>query len=412
MLDRNQFDENQIEGNELVETTLDSIVSHDQTPNKSRILIADDSATIRATLAKAVNDEFESVGASDGEQAWNLLSEDASIELVVTDLAMPGLDGFGLIRRIRDSESSRIRNTPVIVVTGANDTAARERAFVEGANDFIAKTSDHVEFLARVRAHQKLAQTIRELESSRRFLREQANTDPLTKLANRRNFFTMVSTILAQMHRQNEHFSVVMLDIDHFKRINDTYGHQAGDFVLVELAEVLSGAIREGDLLARMGGEEFVVASPYTNRLAAIVLSERLRKSVEDKKFLFEGNQIPVTISLGVASKTKSTDDIDKLIAVADSRLYMAKEKGRNRICASDRSRNERITESVVVCPKVDEALTMIKHGNTFRLLPHLHELTEQLIPLFELINDQDIDQPFDLQEIRKTIEALESMDD
>jgi predicted signal transduction protein with EAL and GGDEF domain len=180
----------------------------------------------------------------------------------------------------------------------------------------------------------------------------------------------------------------------------------------VELAQVLSSAIREGDLLARMGGEEFVVASPYTNRLAAIVLSERLRKSVEDKKFVFEGNQIPVTVSLGVASKTNGTDDIDKLIAIADARLYMAKEKGRNRICASDKSRNGRITESVVVCPKVDEALTMIKHGNTFRLLPHLHELAEQLLPLFELINEQDVDQPFDIDEIRKTIEALESLDE
>lgn len=399
-------------GTELVDETSKYDVSHNQIPDKSRILIADDSATIRATLAKAVKDEFFAIGASNGDEAWKLLEKDPSIELVVTDLAMPGLDGFGLIRRMRASENSRIHNTPVIVVTGANDTEARERAFVEGANDFIAKTSDHVEFLARVRAHQKLAQTIRELESSRRFLREQANTDPLTKLANRRSFFSLVSTVLAQMHRQNQHFSVIMLDIDHFKRINDTYGHQAGDFVLVELSKVLSSAIREGDLLARMGGEEFVVASPYTNRLAAIVLSERLRKSVEDRKFVFEGNQIPVTISLGVASKTKGTDDIDKLLAVADSRLYIAKEKGRNRICASDKSRNERITESVVVCPKVDEALTMIKHGNTFRLLPHLHELIEQLVPLMELINDQKVDPPIDLQSIGRTIDALIHLDD
>lgn len=398
-------------GNKTDDSALELEVSSAPVANKSKILIADDSATIRATLAKAVNDEFVSIGAGDGEEAWNLLLNDPGIELVVTDLAMPGLDGYGLIRRMRDCEISRINNTPVIVVTGANDTDARERAFIEGANDFLAKTSDHVEFLARVRAHQKLAQTIRELESSRRFLREQANTDPLTKLANRRNFFQMSSTILAQMHRQNEHFSVVMLDIDFFKRINDTYGHQAGDYVLVELAKVLGGAIREGDLLARMGGEEFVVASPYTNRLAAIVLSERLRKSVEDKKFVFEGNRIPVTISLGVAAKTKATDDIDNLLAVADARLYIAKEKGRNRICASDKNRNERITETVVVCPKVDEALTMIKHGNVFRLLPHLHTLAHQLIPLLELINEQDIVPPFDLDAIRKTIEALESLE-
>jgi predicted signal transduction protein with EAL and GGDEF domain len=180
----------------------------------------------------------------------------------------------------------------------------------------------------------------------------------------------------------------------------------------MELSKVLSGAIREGDLLARMGGEEFVVASPYTNRLAAIVLSERLRKSVEDKKFVFEGNRIPVTISLGVAAKTKGTDDIDKLLAVADSRLYVAKEKGRNRICASDRNRNERISETVVVCPKLDEALTMIKHGNIHRLLPHLHELAEQLIPLLELINQQKVDPRIDLDALGKTIEALGSLED
>ena len=193
---------------------------------KSKILIVDDSATIRATLSRAVKGEFTSVIATNGEQAWRLLLEDPSIKLVVTDLAMPELDGYGLIKRIRSSDLARIVSMPLIVVTSAEDTKARERAFVEGANDFIAKTSDHVEFLARVRAHEKLAKTIHELEESRRFLKEQANTDPLTKLANRRNFFQVASRDMAQMQRQSEYFSLIMIDIDHFKRINDTYGHR------------------------------------------------------------------------------------------------------------------------------------------------------------------------------------------
>ncbi|WP_455365905.1 diguanylate cyclase, partial [Kaarinaea lacus] len=291
---------------------------------KPKLLIVDDSATIRATLSRAVGDEFDSLEATNGEEALQLLVNDNEIDLVVTDLAMPRMDGYELIKQMRAHESSRLVNMPVIVVTGANDTAAREKAFIAGANDFIAKTSDHVEFLARVRAHVKLAQTIQELEQSRRYLKEQADTDPLTKLANRRSFFASASTSLAQMQRQKEHFSIIILDIDHFKRINDTYGHQAGDVVLQQLANVLSTAIREGDSLARIGGEEFVVASPYTNRLAAIVLSERLRKAVEDAEFMFEGNRIPVTISLGVASMNKGDDDVDKLLAVADSRLYLA----------------------------------------------------------------------------------------
>jgi len=380
----------------------------EENPRKPKLLIVDDSATIRATLSRAVGDEFDSHEATNGEEALQLLESDQEIDLVVTDLAMPKLDGYGLIKRMRDHISSRLINMPVIVVTGANDTEAREKAFIAGANDFIAKTSDHVEFLARVRAHVKLAQTIQELEQSRRYLKEQADTDPLTKLANRRSFFASASTSLAQMQRQNEHFSIIILDIDHFKRINDTYGHQAGDVVLQQLAMVLSLAIREGDSLARIGGEEFVVASPYTNRLAAIVLSERLRKAVEDSEFVFEGNRIPVTISLGIASKTSGDDDVDKLLAIADSRLYLAKQKGRNRICASDKpGKADRLADSDLVCPKLDEAITMIKHGNTFRLQPHLHELGEQLLPILELIN-QHTGSKLDMEAIIAALAELE----
>ena len=142
---------------------------------KPPILIVDDSATIRMTLSRAVKDEFQPVEAVNGEQAWEFLSSDARIELVITDLSMPELDGFGLIKRIRESVVSRINNIPVIVVTGAEDTDAREKAFKAGANDFLTKNSDRVELLARLRAHQKLAATIRQLEESQRVLREQAN---------------------------------------------------------------------------------------------------------------------------------------------------------------------------------------------------------------------------------------------
>ncbi|MEJ2179997.1 MAG: diguanylate cyclase [Gammaproteobacteria bacterium] len=400
-------------GNETASLYLDDQPADDSySSRKPKLLIVDDSATIRATLSRAVGDEFDSLEATNGEEALQLLIDDLEIDLVVTDLAMPRMDGYDLIKQMRAHESSRLINMPVIVVTGANDTAAREKAFIAGANDFIAKTSDHVEFLARVRAHVKLAQTIQELEQSRRYLKEQADTDPLTKLANRRSFFASASTNLAQMQRQNEHFSIIILDIDHFKRINDTYGHQAGDVVLQQLAAVLATAIREGDSLARIGGEEFVVASPYTNRLAAIVLSERLRKAVEDAEFVFDGNRIPVTISLGVASMNKGGDDVDKLLAVADSRLYLAKQKGRNRICASDKTgKTDRLMDLDMVCPKLDEAITMIKHGNTFRLQPHLFELNEQLIPILELASQQGTDPALDMEAIKQAIESLKKLE-
>ena len=357
---------------------------------KPPILIVDDSATIRMTLSRAVKDEFQPVEAVNGEQAWEFLSSDARIELVITDLSMPELDGFGLIKRIRESVVSRINNIPVIVVTGAEDTDAREKAFKAGANDFLTKNSDRVELLARLRAHQKLAATIRQLEESQRVLREQANTDPLTNLANRRFFTHIANKELALMRRQKEHFAVLMMDIDHFKSINDTYGHQAGDYVLTQVAQTLYDCIREEDMLARIGGEEFVVSSPYLSRLAAIVLAERLRKSIEARVITFEGNQIPVTMSLGIAVRPQDGEELDELIAAADERLYIAKQNGRNRFCASDKNqRNDREVDVDMVCPKMDEALAMIRHGNLHRLMPHLPKLLEDLIPLFELVNEE-----------------------
>ncbi|HEC19518.1 MAG TPA: diguanylate cyclase [Gammaproteobacteria bacterium] len=375
---------------------------------KPLILIVDDSPTIRLSLSRALQDEFMPVEAVDGEQAWEFLNSDSRIEVVITDLSMPKLDGLGLVKRMRDSVVTRVCNMPVIMVTGDDDTAAREAAFKAGVNDFVAKTSDRVELLARLRAHRKLAVTLRELEESQRELREQANTDPLTRLANRRFFTQIANKELSLMRRQKEHYAVLMLDIDHFKNTNDSFGHPAGDHVLKQVARVLSENIREEDTVARVGGEEFVVSSPYTNRLAAIVLAERLRKAVEALDIQYEGNSIPVTISIGIAMQPQDGDTLDALLAAADERLYTAKNAGRNRFCAASKHQTEQTVDADKVCPKLDEAITMIKHGNLQRLMPHMPKLLEELIPLFELANEESPVQ-IDVDEVRGAIIALKA---
>jgi diguanylate cyclase (GGDEF)-like protein len=374
---------------------------------KPFVLIVDDSPTIRMSLTRFIQDEFEPVEAANGEEAWEHILGDERIEVVLTDLSMPGLDGYGLVSRLRDSVVSRIQNLPVIVVTAADDTDAREKAFKAGANDFVAKTSDRIELLARLRAHQKLANTIRQLEVSQRELREQANTDTLTGLANRRFFEQIANKELSLMRRQKEYFAVLMMDIDHFKTVNDTYGHAAGDYVLVQVSRCLSQTIREEDMVARIGGEEFVVGSPYTNRLAAIVLAERLRKAVESLVIEFEDNQIPVTISIGIALLPQAGENLEDILAAADERLYVAKQNGRNRFCAADKKSEDREIDVDMVCPKIDEALAMISHGNLHRLLPHLPKLLEDLIPMFELVNEETSSRKIDVDEIRSVIESL-----
>ncbi|MBN4079396.1 diguanylate cyclase [Beggiatoa alba] len=379
---------------------------NDTLDSKPLILIVDDSPTIRLSLSRALQDEFMTIEAVDGEQAWQFLSGDSRIEVVITDLSMPKLDGLGLVKRMRNSVVTRVRNMPVIVVTGADDTDAREGAFQAGASDFVTKTSDRVELLARLRAHRKLAVTIRELEESQRELREQANTDVLTGLANRRFFIHIANKELSLMRRQKEYFAVLMMDIDYFKRTNDTFGHAAGDYVLAQVARALANNVREEDTVARVGGEEFVASSPYTNRLAAIVLAERLRKAVESLDLQYEGNAIPVTISIGIALQPQDGDDLERLMAAADERLYIAKQMGRNRFCATDKYHKERTVDVNMVCPKLDEAITMIKHGNLQRLVPHMPKLLEELIPLFELVNEES-PVHIDVDEVRGAIMAL-----
>ena len=374
---------------------------------KPFVLIVDDSPTIRITLTRFVQEEFIPVEASNGEEALEQIMGDERIEVVLTDLSMPGMDGYDLVSKLRESVVPRVQNLPVIVVTAADDTDAREKAFKAGANDFIAKTSDRVELLARLRAHRKLAHTIRQLEASQRELREQANTDTLTGLANRRFFEQIANKELSLMRRQKEYFAVFLLDIDHFKTVNDTYGHAAGDSVLVKVAHCLSRTIREEDMVARIGGEEFVVASPYTNRLAAIVLAERLRKAIENLEIQFDGDQIPVTISIGIALFPQAGDTLEDILASADERLYVAKQNGRNRFCAADKKNEDREIDIDMVCPKMDEALAMIRHGNLHRLMSHLPKLLEDLIPLFELANEESSSRKIDVDEIRTVIEAL-----
>lgn len=373
---------------------------------KPLILIVDDSPTIRMSLHRALEGEYRPLEADDGEQAWELLQRDPAIKLVITDLSMPRLDGFGLTRRIRASEEARFHNLPVIVVTG--DTEAREQAFHTGANDFLTKDSDRIELLARLRAHLKLADTIRQLEASQRELREQANTDPLTGLANRRFFGQITNKELSLMRRQQDYFSMMMIDIDHFKAVNDTYGHSAGDHVLREVARCLANSLREEDTIARIGGEEFAVSSPATNRLASIVLAERLRKAVEGLELEYEGSHIRVTISLGIALRPHDGDSLEDLLTVADERLYLAKEQGRNRFCVTDKTpRNEHEDAVDMVCPRMDEALAMIRHGNLHRLIPHLPKLLEDLIPFASLVNEQSPGAQVDLDQLRAVIAAL-----
>ena len=301
------------------------------------ILLVEDSPTTLSLLSKPLSENYSPLAAHDGVDAWKLLQAHPEIELVITDLDTPRISGQELLVKIRQSDNPQISNLPVIVVAGAVEKDNRDLAFKNGANDFVTKPIDSSELQARVRVHHKLARTIRELEMSRRALAEQATTDPLTRLKNRRAFFQEGRQGFALSQRSHNSLSVMELDIDHFKRVNDTYGHQAGDKVLIGVARLLTRMSRSVDTVARMGGEEFAIILPETNRGGAAVLAERIRAAAANMPFHASGRRISLTISIGVAtSGNDEADSITALLRIADRRLYIAKERSRNRVCVTD----------------------------------------------------------------------------
>lgn len=307
------------------------------TPKLPRILLVDNSKTSATIVSRYLRGQYEVMRAADGVDAWNQLIADTgrTIDLVVTDIEMPRLDGHELLARIRTSELKRLRDLPVIVMTTTDDNADRLAAFENGASDFVGKPLELLELQARIRLHQRLASTMRELEASQEHLRERATTDPLTRLKNRRAFDDIGERYFALAKRHRHDLAMVMLDVDHFKQINDTYGHSAGDRVLVNIAQTLTRGTRAGDTPARLGGEEFAVLLPNTNRAGATLLAERIRQALARSPLKLTSGAVQVTASIGVASVGGDAPvSLDQLIEYADNRLYQAKQGGRNRTVA------------------------------------------------------------------------------
>lgn len=262
-----------------------------------------------------------------------------SVDLVLCDLVMDGFDGFKFLSLKRSRPD--LLEIPVIMVTGAGAVTEKVKALEGGASDYLIKPFDDAELIARVRVHLKLLSLQRELREKNRQLEELSNTDELTKLANRRHFMEMASIELLRAQRYEKPLSCILLDLDHFKRVNDTHGHLAGDEVLREVAKVIRRDLRRHDLAARYGGEEMILLLPETDAAGAESVAQRYRRSIASLEIQYGGERIPVSASFGVAAfPTHASENLEHLIGAADQALYAAKEQGRNRVVLS-RARND-----------------------------------------------------------------------
>ncbi len=291
------------------------------------ILVVDDRATNRELLEAILEEEgLCPILACSGKEGLRLAMEDPP-DAILLDVAMPEMDGFDVCRHLQRNLETAL--TPVIFVTAqADDKQSVCHGLALGASDYITKPFDPDELVARVRA------TLRLKEQNDR-LRLLALTDPLTGLGNRRATSGQIKSRLSRWRRRQEPFALLMADIDHFKRINDTYGHEAGDRVLTSLSDLFLDVARAEDAVGRIGGEEFVILLDHARRKTAIKAAERLRERVARLSIPGQaGTPITITLSIGVISSDDFAPAIREqgILRRADDALYRAKAGGRNRV--------------------------------------------------------------------------------
>lgn len=297
------------------------------------VLIIDDSDTVREQIIRIL-ESFNLFShyyeAEDGLEGFKKLRT-CKVDLILCDLEMPRIDGFKFLSMLKSRPD--LQGLPVLILTGMGDRERKIKGLEQGASDYITKPFDPEELVARVKVHLKIKNLQDDLKRSNELLLELSNTDHLTSLFNRRYLMEALGKELQRSIRKGGNLSFILLDIDHFKHVNDTYGHLQGDVVLKKVSQLLQKELRSYDCAARYGGEEFVAILPDSNLKEAVFVAERIRHSIQETSFSGELEELHLTASLGVASfPQEGVSAVDSFIKLADDALYRAKNNGRNRV--------------------------------------------------------------------------------
>jgi two-component system, cell cycle response regulator len=295
-----------------------------------RVLIAEDDAMFRKILQSWLQGwSYQVTVAEDGTKAWEILQQEGPPELLILDWVMPGVDGTELCRRIRERQRGPYQY--ILLVTAKDDKQDVVRGLEAGADDYLTKPFDRSELRARLRVGRRILTLQDDLIQAREELRFQATHDVLTGIWNRGALLDLLQRELQRASRTQSSTGLLMLDLDHFKNINDTYGHLTGDVVLKEVANRISRVVRSYDLVGRYGGEEFLIVLPSCDKNQVKNSAERIRTCVADAPILAASSEISVTVSIGGTVANEGVTAGKGPLAAADAALYQAKNAGRNR---------------------------------------------------------------------------------
>ncbi len=366
-------------------------MSDDEQQMLPKVLIVDDSRMVRATIIKHIRGRFAFREETDGEAAWQALVVDPSIDLVLTDIGMPHLDGYGLLERIRESKISRLQHIPVVIISGDEDDAARERARKLGASDFITKGIGTTELLARLDSLARLAQTRRELEESRAALAKQSPIDPVTGLATESYLNWHGAQELALARRHQGGISAMVIEIDHFEELAQWHGADVARLVARKLSKILATKIRQEDTVAELSPGQFAVLSPVSDAVGCYAFAMRMQRAMEKLVMTYREERIRISVTVGVSSSSvDGMKTVSHLVGVAVQRMQAGKREGGNRVVGDQgevtQGMLDRMLKQMI---SIDHVLARLRLGDAAEADEHMPAVVATLLPLLELVESR-----------------------
>lgn len=377
-------------------------MNEDGASSLPKVLIVDDSRMVRASLIKHIRGRFRVREEVDGEAGWQALVVDPSIEMVLTDIGMPRLDGYGLLERIRSSKLTRLQLIPIVVISGDEDDVAREKARQLGANDFITKGISSTELLARLDSLWRLVKTQRELEASRAELAQQRSAESIAALHSDApdQAETMLNVNVnwegvqdaGDINRIQGNVSVMAIEIDQYADLISQYGANVAHLVVRKLTKILKAKCREDDTITQVTPQRLAVISSNADMAACCAFALLLQKAIAKLVMAYRDERIRVTISVGVASSAADTAvrSNDELVAVAGRRLEEGLRSGGNRVVSDQGEVTQKMVDRMMRhVVSIDEMLGRLRMGDSDFVAGRLPDIVTTILPLLDLVESQ-----------------------
>lgn len=351
---------------------------------RPKILVVDDSPTMCLAMRRLLAGDFEVVEAKDGDAAWDIISRDVGIQVVFSDLMMPSMNGFQLLRLIRESVHPRINQLPVVIITGlSDDERMQQRAMHLGATDFISKPFDALQLRARARSYVHLDQTARKLERATKALELESTIDPLTGLANRQYLMKHGPELLSFAIRHATSISLLRINIDHFDVLEQNQGEGVAEKVLVNIGRIISSSVRSEDSVARIGRSDFAVLMIGAGSAAARATAEKIHQIMRKTGYRSGQTRFRMTVSEGLVTPALTESlHFDEVLKVAELRLQRGMREGGDQLVFEREPDHASVITPQEEALTIDEALVLVRAGETAKVDAQLKRMMVRLYPL------------------------------